>query len=144
MAAGAEFHCPLPKTSVPPASQTTPPPCPEALLPRGCISHWAVPGLGLLAPFLSHISWETVPTPQCPFLFCPAPLGHWGFCLRKALQVHPHPELVVWPLGSRKALWPCCCFNPGQGAWTWSVPHPSPGLQKGTQSRKNDPGLWGF
>lgn len=85
----------------PQAPQTAPPPFQEAWLhwgsrifhPAGKFQVWAtscslptLPG----PPPSYHWLWEPVPTSQGPQpLLWSAPLGQWGFCCRKSLQVCP-------------------------------------------------------
>ena len=125
---------PFREASVPRHPWTAPLPCPAALGTE--FSTWAVPSLSCLM-FSPHFTRPLSPTtvscesnclhPSALSLFFPAPLGLWDFCCGKSLQVHPHPEQ------------PCCRSHPSQGARTeaktWSVPHLSPGLRKGTQKR---------
>lgn len=132
------------------APQTTPLPCHEARL------YWGMnfpPGLFYV--WVASCSLPTLPAPSslpqsasgtCTHtLVSPAQsaLSLWdigGFAAENPSKVFLTQSQVVWPLGSRGPLWPCCCSNPKQGAWvegkTWSVPHPNPELKKGTQQKE--------
>lgn len=154
MTAGAEFHCPLPKRQVSPriSDYTTSLPGGPAALGAECstsaASHPLLTLPGPPSPPLSAVGTSVhTPVSAAPVLLCP--FGTSGCCCKKSLQVPLSPgSRVVWPHGSRGAFRPCWCSNPVQGVWAegmmWSAPRHSPELKKGTQSRKNDPGICGL
>lgn len=75
-----------------------------------------------------------VPCPRSPL-----PLWDTGILVAENPSKSTRTQSLRWPLGPRAALWPCCRSHPALGTRTkvntWSVPHPSPGLRKGTQNR---------